>query len=283
MKFAKMHGLSNDFVIIDSTKKKEFFISSEIIQQISNRYTGIGFDQLLLIESKKDIKKEYDFNYRIFNSNGKEVEQCGNGARCVAIFLKKNNLTKKNTIKLNTKKGIILVNIKKNNLVSVDMGEPKFSPKEIPFINKNNEIKNYYNIYIKEKIIKLGIVSLGNPHCLIETRNLNDLQIDKIGSLIENHKLFPKKVNVGFMEKIDINNINLRVYERGCGETKSCGTGACAAVAIGIKRGLLNNKVKVHLPGGFLEIFWNGPGNSIFMTGEASHVYDGVIDIEKYY
>lgn len=280
MKFTKMHGLGNDFMIIDTIRQKNLNFSAEFIKKLSNRKTGVGFDQLLIVESALKNSEDCDFNYRIFNSDGFEVEQCGNGARCFAIFVKLKGLTKKKIIKVSTKKNNIILKIKNNNLVSVNMGEPEFNPKNIIINNKNNNIiKDYCYINVNEKTIKCSLVSVGNPHCIIEKKLLKNLKIEKIGSLLENHKLFPNKINVGFMQKIDRNNIKLRVYERGVGETQSCGSGACAAVAIGIKRGMLNKKVNVHLLGGVLNISWKGLSYPILMTGPATHVYDGIINI----
>lgn len=281
MLFSKMHGLCNDFVIVDCVKQKNLFFSPKIIQNLANRNTGIGFDQLLIVEPSNPNHK-CDFNYRIFNANGKEVEQCGNGARCIAIFLYLKGLIKKRKIKIHTKKGYIFLNIKKNNFVCVNMGIPKFHPKDIPFYSKTNKIKNFYKIKLKNyKQIFFNVVSLGNPHCVIKVNKINNDEIKTIGPLIEKHKKFPEGVNVGFLEKINKNKINLRVYERGVGETKACGSGACAAVAVGIRKGILSNNVSVNLLGGVLNIFWKGLGHPIFMTGPATYIYDGNINIFK--
>lgn len=273
-----MHGLSNDFMIVDCIRQKNLFFSKALIKKLSDRNTGIGFDQLLIVEPSH--KKNCDFHYRIFNANGYEVDQCGNGARCFAIFVRLKGLITKDIITVSTKKTFMTLKIKKNNLVCVNMGEPNFYPYDIPYEKKNNKIKNFYSIKIDEnKSILCGLVSLGNPHCIIEVNDIKNYSVKEIGSQIAKNKKFPESVNVGFLEKINKKKINLRVYERGVGETKACGSGACAAAAIGIKRGMLDKKVFVHLLGGILKICWDGPGNSIFMTGPAVHVYDGTIKI----
>lgn len=275
MLFSKMHGLSNDFMIVDCIRQKNILFSTELIKKLANRHTGIGFDQLLIVETP--INKDYDFNYRIFNADGHEVEQCGNGARCFAIFVKLKGLTTKDIIKVSTKKGLITLNIIKDNLVCVNMGQPDFYPYSIPFKSASNTVKDFYSLKIENKSILCGLVSLGNPHCIILVNKIKNYKVHKIGSLIENNKKFLKKTNVGFVEKINSNEIKLRVYERGVGETQACGSGACAAVAIGVKRGFLKGKVSVHLLGGTLDIVWKGPGYPIFMTGTAVHIYDGDI------
>ncbi|WP_211080564.1 diaminopimelate epimerase [Enterobacteriaceae endosymbiont of Plateumaris pusilla] len=274
MKFSKMHSLSNDFVVINNTKKK-YYLDKNIIQKLSNRYTSIGFDQLLLIELSNN--KNIDFHYRIFNADGKEVNQCGNGARCFAIYVKLKKLTLKKNIFISTNTNILHLKILKNNKVCVNMGTPLFNPESLPFLGKLK--KDSYSLFFNNKLIIFDIVSLGNPHCVIQVNNISDIPIKLIGSFIQNHKLFPNKVNVGFMEFINSNNIKLRVFERGVGETNACGTGACAAVAIGIKKKLLSDKVKVDLIGGSLDIKWKGKNSHIFMKGDAHYIYDGEIDL----
>ncbi|QJC34878.1 diaminopimelate epimerase [Enterobacteriaceae endosymbiont of Donacia piscatrix] len=274
IKFTKMHALSNDFIIINNIKNT-FFFTKDIIQKLSNRYSGIGFDQLLLVESS--INKNIDFNYRIFNSNGNEVEQCGNGARCLALYLKIKKLIYRKKICVSTKNRIIYLKIINDKIISVNMGIPLFKPKDIPFIT--NTIKNTYKIYFQNKYIHFNIVSLGNPHCVIQVDDILKTPVSLIGSFLENHNCFPKKVNVGFVEYIDLNNIKLRVFERGVGETNACGSGACAAVAIGIKKNILSEKVYVNLRGGIITITWKGNKNSLFMIGEANYIYDGIITL----
>ncbi|QJC30202.1 diaminopimelate epimerase [Enterobacteriaceae endosymbiont of Plateumaris sericea] len=274
MKFSKMHALSNDFVVINNIKQNHY-LDKNIIKKLSNRYTSIGFDQLLLIELSNN--KNIDFHYRIFNSDGNEVNQCGNGARCFAKYVNIKKLTLKKNICISTNTNIIYLKILENNKVCVNMGIPLFDPKSLPFLGKLKN--NNYSLFFNKKIIKFDIVSLGNPHCIIQVNNIFTTPVKLIGSFIQNHKLFPNKVNVGFMEYINSNNIKLRVFERGVGETNACGTGACAAVAVGINKKLLSNKVKVNLIGGSLNIKWKGDNSNIFMKGDAHYIYDGEIDL----
>lgn len=270
--FSKMHGLQNDFMVIE-TLTQDFFLKKKLIQSFSNRNTGIGFDQLLLIESPK--YKNTDFHYRIFNSDGSEVEQCGNGARCLAKFVFQKKLTKKKKIVVSTKNRIMILEIKNNNQILVNVGIPNFNPKDIPFLSPIE--KKIYSLKICSKEINFGVVSIGNPHCIIIVDNIFTTEVKKIGSILENHNLFPNRVNVGFMQIINKNNISLRVFERGVGETKSCGSGACAAVIIGIKQNKLSNIVHVKLPGGKIIIKFNPKENCIYMLGSANHIYDGYI------
>ncbi|WP_343153194.1 diaminopimelate epimerase [Buchnera aphidicola] len=272
MNFSKMHGLSNDFIIIENITQNICLTSKEI-QTISNRYTGIGFDQLLFVE--KSTQSGIDFNYRIFNSDGKEVEQCGNGARCFAHFLYLKGFTKNKRISVSTKKGILILSILKNNLIKVNMGKPDFKPYNIPI--STEKFREKYSLLIKNKKVSFGAVSIGNPHCVISVKNINTTLVDILSPSIQKNNFFPNSVNVGFMEIINSKKIKLRVYERGSKETNACGSGACAAVAVGIKQNLLSNKVIVELKGGKLEIFWKKEDNCIYMIGQATHVYDGVI------
>lgn len=283
MKFSKMHGLGNDFVVIEKIKKNHLLnLSSKLIKKLSDRNKGIGFNQLLLIEKTNQLN--CDFHYRIFNADGMEVEQCGNGARCIAMFLKLKKFVKKKKIKISTNTQNIEALFLKKKLISINMGMPNFDPISLPFIIKE-KIKKKYKIKINNTYFTLSVVSIGNPHCILEVNKLEKTEVKKIGSLISNHEFFPQKVNVSFMEKINSTKIKLRVYERGVGETKACGTAACAAVAIGIRNSFLSNKknIKVILPGGNLNIFWSGQEeNPIFMTGPAIHVYDGVLNLKNF-
>ncbi|WP_204162626.1 diaminopimelate epimerase [Pantoea sp. Aalb] len=272
MQFSKMHGLGNDFMVVDTITQKVFF-SLELIRYLSNRNLGVGFDQLLLVEPPYD--PDVDFHYRIFNANGSEVAQCGNGARCFALFVFLKKLINKNNIIVSTQTSRMVLSIINKELVCVNMGEPNFEPKYIPFYT--NKVKDFYLIRVAEKIVKLSVVSLGNPHCVIPVENINKAPVKILGALLEKHELFPEHVNVNFMEIISPEYIKLRVYERGIGETKACGSGACAAVACGINQGMLAKKVRVDLLGGSLSIAWNGKGNHLFMTGPATHVFDGFI------
>lgn len=277
MKFSKMHGLGNDFIVINNINEKVKFTKSLIIN-LSNRYLGIGFDQLLSVELP--YNKDYDFHYRIFNSNGNEVTQCGNGVRCLAYYLKKKNMINKNKIKIKTNNKEMLLKIINKNNIKANMGKPNFNEYFIPFLKCF--AKNYY-IKLNKIKIKFNTLSLGNPHCIIQVNNLKKINVNFIGYIISKHISFPQGVNVSFMEIKKINYIKLRVYERDVGETKSCGSAACAAVAIGVKKRILSNKkVKVNLPGGNLYIKYKGLKNNLYMIGPASYVYEGKINIKKY-
>lgn len=272
--FSKMHGLGNDFMVIESIKQ-DFILTKSIIKNLSDRNTGIGFDQLLLIEKSNNSK--FDFHYRIFNSNGNEVEQCGNGARCVGLFLFLKGLVNKKKIRLSTNKKYIFIKFISNNNIKVNMNEPNFKTEEIP-ISKKIILKNF-STKLLNKNLTCSLVSMGNPHCVIQVESINNAPVEKIGKFLEKDSIFPKGVNVGFMKIINKNHIQLRVYERDVGETRSCGSGACAAVAIGIAKNLLYDTVKVDLLGGNLTIKWKGFNYPLYMIGPAHHVYDGYIYI----
>jgi len=268
--FSKMHGLGNDFMVVDCITQNVFF-SPDLIRRLSDRYTGVGFDQLLVVEAPYD--PESDFHYRIFNADGSEVEQCGNGARCFARFVRMKGLTNKHSISVSTKKGKIVLQIEDADLVTVNMGEPVFEPGKIPF--KAKQAEKTYILRAGEYTLFCGAVSMGNPHVVTTVNEINEMDMETLGPLLESHERFPERVNAGFMQLLSRSEINLRVYERGVGETQACGTGACAAVAVGIMQGSLDEEVTVHLPGGDLVIRWQGPGYPLYMTGPAAHVYDG--------
>lgn len=277
MQFSKMHGLSNDFIIINAINQK-VILSSDLIRNLSNRHLGIGFDQLLLVEPA--FKPKTDFHYRIFNADGSEASQCGNGARCFAKFVLLKNLIKKNRFIISTKNRNLELHVISKDLIKVNMGEPHFQPDKIPFYSK--KISNFYIKKITNKKIKFSVVSVGNPHCVIFIKDINNISIKDIGIDLNKKYYFPEGINVSFVEKINEKKIRLRVYERGIGETNACGSAACAAVAVGIKNNLLSNKEKivVELLGGILYISWKGKkGSPIFMIGPATHVYDGNIKI----
>lgn len=268
--FSKMHGLGNDFMVVDCITQNVFF-SPELIRRLANRHTGVGFDQLLIVEAPYD--PETDFHYRIFNADGSEVEQCGNGARCFATFVRMKGLTNKFSINVSTKKGKILLDVENDDQITVNMGVPEFEPSKIPFRAK--QMEKIYIMRVAEQTLFCGAVSMGNPHVVTVVDSVKTADVEHLGPLLESHERFPERVNAGFMEVVSRDEINLRVYERGAGETQACGTGACAAVASGIMQGALNEEVKVHLPGGTLIIKWKGPGKPLFMTGPAVHVFDG--------
>lgn len=269
-----MHGLGNDFVVIDAVTQN-VFLSPELIKRLADRHTGIGFDQLLVVEPP--YSPEVDFHYRIYNADGTEVEQCGNGARCFARFVRLKGLTKKRVLKVSTAKGAIVLTVNDDETVRVNMGVPQFAPQHVPF--KAVKEEKTYIIRVQEQTILCGVASMGNPHCVLQVDDIKVAQVDKLGPLLEAHERFPQKANIGFMQVVNRQTINLRVFERGVGETMACGTGACAAVAVGINQGLLDLTVVVNLPGGQLMIEWQGPGQPLFMTGPASHVYDGFITL----
>jgi diaminopimelate epimerase len=274
--FTKMHGLGNDFVVIEALQK-EFHGSPEQIRRLADRHFGIGFDQLLLVEPP--ASKDMDFSYRIFNADGREVEQCGNGARCFARFVYDRGLTEKTEIRVGTLSGIIIPRILDDGRVRVDMGVPDFEPENIPF-NVDKRQRNY-SLTLTNDVVEIAVVSMGNPHAVQIVDDVDSAPVTQTGPEIEHHPLFPQRVNAGYMEVVDRHAICLRVWERGSGETMACGTGACAAVAAGIDQGLLDSPVEVSLSGGKLEIEWSGHGTSVFMTGPAEYVYEGVFEMEK--
>jgi diaminopimelate epimerase len=272
-KFTKMHGLGNDFVIIDCVNQS-VQLSPEQLRFLANRRLGIGCDQILLVEKAKN---NADFRYRIFNSDGSEVEQCGNGARCFVRYVYDQGMTQKKEIRVETLGGIIVPKLETNGEVTVNMGIPKFEPQEIPFIAEKRMLT--YLLNVDEKQIEFSILSMGNPHAVQIVEDVNHSPILAEGTLIENHSRFPQHVNAGYMQVVNREHINLRVYERGVGETLSCGTGACAAVVAGITRGLLDSTVKVSTIGGNLRICWEGENNPVWMTGPAISVFDGEIEL----
>ena len=274
VQFSKMHGLGNDFMVIDNVTQNVFF-SKEKIQQLADRNFGIGFDQLLMVEPPYD--PEQDFHYRIFNADGSEVSQCGNGARCFARFVKSKGLINKNKIIVSTKAGKMVLYLEKDGQVTVNMGEPDFEPAAVPI--KANKQEKTYIIRANENTLFCGAVSMGNPHCVMEVDNVDTAEVGTVGPLLEKHERFPEGVNVGFMQVISAEHIKLRVFERGSGETLACGSGACAAVAIGQLQEKLGTDVRVDLPGGGLRVRWQGPGNALKMTGPAEHIYDGQLNL----
>ena len=272
-KFTKMHGLGNDFVLIDCVNQS-VNLSLEQLRNIANRRLGIGCDQILLIER---TESDADFRYRIFNSDGGEVEQCGNGARCLVSYIYDKGMTQKKEISVETLGGIIFPKLEINGEVTVNMGTPKFEPKEIPFVADKRMLT--YLLEVNEKQIEFSILSMGNPHAVQVVEDINQSPVLVEGSLIESHSRFPKHVNAGYMQIVNREHINLRVYERGAGETLSCGTGACAAVVAGITRGLLDSRVTVSTTGGNLSICWEGDNNPVWMTGPTVSVFDGEIEL----
>ncbi len=274
MQFSKMHGLGNDFMVVDAVTQNVYF-SPELIRRLSDRHRGVGFDQLLVVEPPYD--PELDFHYRIFNADGSEVAQCGNGARCFARFVRIKGLTNKRDIRVSTQTGRMTLTVTEDEEVQVNMGEPVFEPQQVPFRAAKPE--KTYILRAEERTVFCGVVSMGNPHCVLQVEDVLTAEVEILGPVLESHERFPERVNVGFMQIVSPESVKLRVYERGAGETQACGSGACAAVAIGIQQGLLAEEVQVELPGGSLDIHWKGPGHPLYMTGPATHVYDGFIHL----
>ena len=270
--FTKMHGLGNDFVVIDAINQA-IQLSTEQIRFMANRHFGIGFDQLLLVE--KPVTHNADFKYRIFNADGSEVSQCGNGARCFARFVSDKKLTDKTEIRVDTNAGQLLLCLDENGLVTVNMGVPRHHPSEIPLLIAPETL--LYPLVINEQKYQFGAVSMGNPHAVLQVENVNAAPVAELGKALESHVVFPERANIGFMQIVNRQHIKLRVYERGAAETLACGSGACAAVVIGIEQNLLDNTVLVELAGGNLNINWAGRGSPVWMTGAAVAVFDGVI------
>lgn len=274
LRFSKMHGLGNDFVVIDGVSQS-VRLTPEKIRYIADRNFGVGCDQVLLVETPET--PDVDFRYRIFNCDGSEVENCGNGARCFAVFVRERKLTGKSVIKVETAGGLIELRVQQDEQVSVDMGVPRLEPVQVPFVADARAIT--YPIDVAGKSYDISVVSMGNPHGVLVVDNVKTAPVAEIGPILEKHPRFPARVNVGFMQIVSRNEINLRVFERGVGETLACGTGACGAVVSGHLRGLLDDRVKVNLPGGSLQILWAGEGQSVIMTGPAVTVFHGQIKI----
>ena len=271
LKFTKMHGLGNDFMVIDAvTQNVE--LSATDIERWSDRHFGIGFDQLLLVEPP--TRPDRDFRYRIFNADGSEVENCGNGARCFARFVTDQRLTEQTSIRVETAGGDLELHIQDDGQVTVDMGRPRLAPAKIPF--NAPERLDLYDLQVNQQTLQISAVNMGNPHCVIRVEDVLRADLEQLGPLIESHPAFPQRVNVGFLEVVNRSQVRLRVFERGVGETLACGTGACAAVVAGIINGWLDHDVSVALPGGVLAIQWSGEGN-VMMTGPASRVFEGVL------
>lgn len=272
--FTKMQGLGNDFVVIDAIKQKVKLTITDI-QKLADRHLGIGCDQLLLIEVSPS--KQFDFIYRIFNANGEEVEQCGNGARCVGHYIFSERLSDKKSITLKTIGGSLELKQEIDGRITVKMPVPEFLPEKIPFIAEKQA--PFYQLNFKAETIQFGAVSMGNPHVVIPVKDARTARAQDIGHFFQHHPAFPKQVNVGFMEIVSADFIKLRVYERGVGETKSCGSGACAAMAVGRILQELGPQVKVELPGGHLSVFWSSFNDAIYLTGPAECVFKGEIEL----
>ncbi len=274
IKFTKMQGAGNDFVMIDAISQAAV-ITPERAAKLADRHFGVGCDQVLVVEAPSDPHN--DFRYRIFNQDGSEVENCGNGARCFAIFVRLRRLTHKTLIRAETAAGILVLKVQDDDQVTVDMGPPELTPSKIPFVADGQLAE--YPLALADRTLSIGAVSMGNPHAVVLVDAVDTYPVASLGAEIECHVAFPRKVNAGFMQLLSRHEIKLRVYERGAGETLACGTGACAAVVSGVLRGHLESPVSVHLPGGTLNIVWAGPGHSVLMTGPATVVFHGQVRI----
>ena len=274
LEFTKMHGLGNDFVVFNAIDQR-VSLSPDQLRFIADRHFGIGCDQVLLVESPRD--EDTDFYYRIFNADGGEVEQCGNGARCFARYVREKGLSSDDILQVGTLRGRITLYHEEEGLVRVNMGVPVFEPSELPFNAEAVDIS--YPLKANGESFEISAVSMGNPHAVLLVDDVDRADVETIGPMIESHEAFPLRVNVGFMAINSVTSIDLRVYERGSGETLACGTGACAAVVAGIQRELLDEKVRVNLRGGELMISWKGDNQPVWMTGPAVQVYDGIIDL----
>jgi diaminopimelate epimerase len=274
LKFTKMHGLGNDFVVLDALAKP-LALDARQLRFLADRHFGVGCDQILQVEPPR--QPDTDFYYRIFNADGGEVEQCGNGARCFVRYVRDKGLTTKTAIRVGTLGGVIVPRLEADGQVTVDMGVPVFEPAQIPFEAPEQALT--YILDVDKKDIEISALSMGNPHAVQIVADVANAPVASQGPLIEAHPRFPQRVNAGYMQIVNRGHVRLRVYERGAGETLACGTGACAAVVAGIRRGLLDPRVRVTTRGGDLGISWAGAGLSVMMTGPAQTVFAGEIEI----
>jgi len=274
LRFSKMHGLGNDFVVLDLITQS-LRLDEKLVRFLADRHRGIGCDQLLAVEPPTD--PEMDFRYRIFNQDGTEAQQCGNGARCMAKFIRDRRLSAKRRLRVETLAGPITLIAGKGNVFTVSMGVPRLEPAEIPFAAAHRAAS--YTLEACGRQLSLSAVSMGNPHAVLVVEDVDTAPVATLGPALESHPDFPERANVGFMQVLDRGEIRLRVFERGAGETLACGSGACAAVVAGRIRGLLDERVRVNLPGGYLQIEWRGEGEALMMTGPATTVFEGQIAI----
>ena len=274
--FTKMHGAGNDFVVFDGVTRP-IELTPEKIRRLADRHFGIGCDQVLVVEPAKTAGA--DFRYRIFNADGGEVEQCGNGARCFVRFVRDKRLTAKDEIAVETISGMIYPRLQPDGDVSVNMGVPRFEPAAVPFEAPARE--NVYDLEVDGRKVQVSVLSMGNPHAVQVVPEVDSAPVNTQGPLIERHPRFPQRVNAGYLQIVDRRHIRLRVYERGAGETLACGSGACAAVVAGRQRGLLDDKVEVRLLGGTLRVSWAGEGQPVWMSGPAVTVFEGTIDLDR--
>jgi diaminopimelate epimerase len=270
--FTKMHGLGNDFIVFDAPSE-DSMPKGDAIRRLADRKTGIGFDQALALMPPRT--GEADVFYRVFNADGSEVEQCGNGARCIASVVA--HRLGRTTVQMDSPAGRIAAALREDGWVSLDMGAPNFDPAALPF--EATREADVYPLRVGERELRIGAVSMGNPHVVIHVPAAREAAVETLGPTIENHARFPKRTNVAFMEVVSPTHIRLRVHERGAGETQACGTGACAAVAVGRRWGLLQEEVQIDAPGGRMSVHWAGPGKSLWLTGPAVSVYEGTVDV----
>lgn len=275
LRFTKMHGLGNDFVVIDATRAPVDLTPARV-KAIADRHFGVGCDQLLVVEPA--TQPGVDFRYRIFNADGGEVEQCGNGARCFVRFVHDKGLTDKREIRVETKSGVIAPRLREDGLVTVDMGVPELMPVKVPFVSDSDALVQ--PLQVGDATVAITAVSMGNPHAVQVVADVDTAPVTGQGALIERHPRFPARVNAGFLQIVDAHRVRLRVFERGAGETLACGTGACAAVVAGIVRNLVESPVRVETRGGELEIAWGGPGKPVLMTGPAVTVFEGEMSLD---
>ena len=271
--FTKMHGIGNDFVVIDAIRQS-VALTPAAIRALADRHIGIGCDQLLLVETP--TRADADFRYRIFNADGGEVEQCGNGARCFARFVREHDLSDRDELCVETSAGLLRLRLLADGRVAVDMGQPRLEPAEVPFFATERAAR--YPIAADGVELEIAAVSMGNPHAVLMVEDVERAPVAHLGPLLERHGRFPNRANVGFMQLLAPDHIRLRVFERGTGETRACGSGACAAVVAGRLWGLLWPNVRVDLPGGTLEIHWAGEGEPVTMIGPATTVFEGWIE-----
>ncbi len=272
--FTKMHGLGNDFVVVDATRQALALTAAQV-RQIADRRFGVGCDQILLVEAPPTA--DVLFGYRIFNADGSEVHQCGNGARCFAKFVVDKKLTQQTEIPVRTRAGRMVLTVLANGLVCVNMGAPNFTPAQIPLLVAQEAL--HYSLEVRGQTVQFGAVSMGNPHAVLRVDSVDSAPVAELGPALESHPAFPQRVNVGFLQVENRHHARLRVYERGTGETLACGSAACAAAALAMRWGELADEATVCLPGGELHIAWAGPGQPLWMTGPAQTVFEGEIEL----
>ncbi len=283
LQFSKMHGAGNDFVVIDATREP-FALDAAQLRLLADRHFGVGADQILVVEPPSDA--QVDFDYRIFNADGGEVEQCGNGARCFVAFVRRRGLSTKDAVRVRTRAGVIEPRMQSDGRVCVDMGAPRLQATDAGFDTAGLRALpegdlTRWELAVDDELLRLSVLSMGNPHAVQRVDNVDAAAVDRLGPLLEHHPRFAHRVNAGFLQVLDAHHARLRVWERGAGETLACGTGACAAAVAGICHGWLRSPVRLQARGGELDIAWDGPGHAVRMTGTAVHVFDASIDLDS--